>query len=510
MPDRRDFIRLTAATAAAAAGAGTVADAAAGTPAGEVGRASRWAALRRNLTGDLVLPSDTAYEQAHQLCMGQFDGIRPRAVAYCASERDVKTVLRFAQDQALHTVARSGGHSFGGYSSSPGIVLDVSRLAGVRVRPSTVVMGPGVQQVDALKALSPLGLSVVSGLCPNVCAGGFIQGGGIGWQTRKFGMAADRLVSAAVVLADGRTVRASASEHPGLFWALRGGGGGNFGVVTSYEVRPTRIASIVNYNVGWAWDTAREVIRAWQHWIVDGSRDNGAALGIQYSDAGTGVPDVFAHGGWHGSMEELDKQLDAFVADVGVPPISRTVEEKSYSEGMMEWYGCAELSVKECHRVGYTPEAKLPRQNFAADRNRMFREVIPEDGIDGMLAAFMANRRRGQFRYLNFFALGGEVNEMSRSATAYVHRTTQFFAGFSLGLLDPAYTEEDRTKAVAWIGTAFNSLHTYSLQESYQNFIDPALTDWQKSYYGENYARLAEVKRTYDPDRFFRFAQGIR
>ncbi|WP_052489393.1 FAD-binding oxidoreductase [Streptomyces sp. 150FB] len=507
--NRRDFIRLTAATLAATAGVGAVAGTAGASAGGESG-AANWAALRKHLTGDLVLPSDTGYDQAHQLSMGQFDVVRPRAVAYCESERDVQTVLAFARDHALHTVPRSGGHSFGGYSTSPGVVLDVSRLNQVRVRPSTVVLGPGVQQVDALEALSPLGLSLVGGLCPNVCAGGFLQGGGIGLGTRKFGMASDRLVSASVVLADGRTVRASETEHPDLFWALRGGGGGNFGVVTSYEVTPTRIPSIVNYNVGFPWDSAREVIRAWQHWIVDGSRDNGAALGIQYGDAGTGVPDVLAHGGWFGSKEELDKQLDAFVADVGLAPISRSVEEKPYGDGMMEWYGCADLTVKECHRVGYTPEAKLPRQNFSADRNRMYSEAIPDDGLDRMLAAFVANRRSGQFRFLSFFALGGVANEVDRSATAYVHRTTQFFAGFSLGLLDPAYTEEDRTTAVTWIDAAFDTLGAYSLHESYQNFIDPALVDWQKSYYDENYRRLAEVKRSYDPDRFFRFAQGIR
>ncbi|MGO4753040.1 FAD-binding oxidoreductase, partial [Streptomyces sp. 2MCAF27] len=194
-----------------------------------------WSGLRKRLGGDLVLPSDSGYAQAKQVYFSMYDSSSPAAVAYCESTADVRLCLAFAQHHDLPAVPRSGGHSFGGYSTTPGLVIDVSRLRSITPGDTTTALGPGVQTVDALAALAPYGQALASGLHGSVAAGGFVHGGGIGWQTRSFGVACDALVSAEVVLADGRTVICSADEHPDLFWALRGGGGGNFGIVTRYE-----------------------------------------------------------------------------------------------------------------------------------------------------------------------------------------------------------------------------------------------------------------------------------
>lgn len=503
LPNRRDFLRLGAGFGAAAA-IGTFGSA----PAGGVGRrAVDWAALRRHLTGDLVLPADAGYDLARQAESSEFDAIRPQAVAFCESEADVATVVRFAGDNTLRAVPRSGGHSFGGYSTTDGVILDVSRMNRVRVGGDTVTVGAGTQQVDALAALAPHGLLLAGGQCATVGVGGFLQGGGIGMLTRRAGLGADRMVSARVVLADGRCVRASEHEHPGLFWALRGNGGGNYGVVTSYELTPSLVTTMVNYTLAWPFEVARDVIEAWQPWAIDAPWDLGAALAVFTPDAATVPPALSMYGSWFGAPAELEALLDALVAEIGVAPTMRVVAEKTPFDAMMEWYGCAQLTTDQCHRVGYSPEARLPRSSFYRTRNRMFGG--PVSTVDELLGGFATDARAGQFRMMTFDVLGGRANEPGRQATSYVHRDTVMLCGLSAALTVPEYTEEDAAACAEWLAGGFALLDRGSLGESYQNFIDPALPDWRRAYYAENYPGLVAVKHRYDPDRFFHFARAI-
>ncbi|WP_380284548.1 FAD-binding oxidoreductase [Kitasatospora purpeofusca] len=497
---RRRSVLLAGAAAAALTAAGP----AVARPRGN------WDRLRASLQGDVLVPGDAGYDKARQSHFLQFDYLRPQAVAFCETPADVRKALSFAHWHDLHTVPRSGGHSYAGYSTNEGLILDVSRLNRTTVGASTVTLGPGAQQVDALAAVDAHGLALPSGLCPTVCPGGFLQGGGIGWLTRRAGVATDRLVSADVVLADGRFVHCSEYEHPDLFWALRGGGGGNFGVVTRFEVRPIKIPTMVNYNLTWPWEQAATVIEAWQDWMIGGSRDLGGALGIQWVDAGTGHPDVLVYGGFAGNRAAFDQQLAALVSAVGTQPTTSAVAEKPYRQAMMQWYGCQDLDTSQCHRIGYLPESQLPRQTYSLDRNRMVSRAIPAEGIRTILDNFTAAPRAGQFRYISIFALGGAANDLPRDATAYVHRTTELYVANVVGLSSPTATEDDRTAARAWVTSAFDAIDPYSNGEGYQNFIDSLLDGWQSAYYAENYARLSQVKRSYDPERFFRFAQAIR
>ncbi|WP_326585317.1 FAD-binding oxidoreductase [Streptomyces sp. NBC_00487] len=511
MINRRGAVRLgIGAGAATALGGALSAPTAGAAPSGRRRAAGPdWNALRRHLSGDVVLPGEADYDRARKIYIGYYDRVRPQAVAYLDNTEDVRTALKFAQDHAIRPTIRSGGHSFGGYSVSDGLVLNLSRLDTVRLGTRTVHVGPAAQQVDVLQQLAPQGIAVASGICPGVCPGGFVQGGGLGWLTRQYGMACDTLVSAQVVLADGRVVRASPKEHPDLFWAMRGGGGGNFGVVTRYEMRAFDVRSMVNFQLTWPADAAQRLMAAWQNWVIDGPRELGAALGLQMTDAGSDAVDLMVYGAWLGAPDRFPAVLDSLISMAGSAPATRDIKELSYRDAMMSWYGCADLTPQQCHTVGYTPEAKLPRENFALDRNRMFSGPVPDQGLHDMLNVFYADRRPGQFRYLSLFAFGGAANDVERTAAAYVHRDTEFYTGFSVGLSDPSPTPEDEAAARAWDDKAFAVIDPLSNKESYQNFIDPALTDWKSSYYGENYERLTTVKRTYDPHRLFSFAQGI-
>lgn len=501
---RRNFLGLGLSLGSAAVVGGVSGGSASAAP-----RTNALTGLRRHLDGDVVLPGDPRYALAKQSANGQFDAISPRAIAYCTSERDVRTVLAYAQHEAVPTAIRSGGHSFGGYSTSPGIVLDVSRLRTVDFSGTEVTLGPGTQMVDALAALAPHGRVIVGGTCPTVCVGGFLQGGGVGWQTRKFGMACDQLLEATVVLADGRIVRSSDDEHPDLFWALRGNGGGNYGVVTSYRLRPAPVTTVVNWMLTWPWDAAADVAENWQQWAVDSPDDLAANLIVMNTDAATGVPMVFAYGTWYSTPAALDQQLDALVAAVGTVPATRSATPMTPYQAMMEYYGCSDLSTDQCHRVGYSPEARMPRNLFYRTRNRMFADPVSRSGVDRMLSTFTADPGPGQFRMIYFETLGGQANRRARTDTAYVHRTTRLLAGFSLSLTREGYTAADVAAAESWLGQGYRDLQPGSLPESYQNYMDPSLESWRQAYYGENYPRLVQIKRQYDPHGFFRFAQSI-
>ncbi len=507
MISRRALLRAGAGVGAAAAftaaSANTGSVWAAGSPP--------WGTLRDKLSGHLVLPTDSGYDLARQLQLAQFDAVHPQAVAYCANSADVTACIRFAQDNYLPVAPRSGGHSYGGYSTSPGLVIDVSRLNGVQVGQNTVRLGPGGQGVDIAAALAPHNVQVCTGTCPTVCVGGWLQGGGLGQQARKFGMGCDRLVSAEVVLADGSVVRCSSDRHPELYWALRGGGGGNFGVVTEYEVLSTQAPAITNYNLNWAWSDAIDVIMAWQQWVAQGPRELSAELLIEFqTDSASGTqPLVVATGGYLGAKADCDRLLNELVSAVGRPNTTRDVVEQPYQQAMMTVFGCGDHTVAQCHRVGYSSEAQLPRDIWATQRNLYFREPLSRSAASEALTAFLADNRGGQFRFFGLFAYGGRINDVAPTDTAFVHRDSLFAAGYQIGLTQPNPTQADIDSAQGWVNRGYTTLDPYSNHESFQNYMDPALGNWRQAYYGQNYTRLQHAKRCYDPYRFFHFAQSI-
>jgi FAD/FMN-containing dehydrogenase len=463
--------------------------------------------LRRRLTGRLVLSTDPGYEQAKQLQSAQFDNARPQAIAYCENSEDVAACVMFAQDNGIRVTPRGGGHSSAGYSTGDGVVVDLSGCAGVSLGARTVRVGGGAQGVDILAALNGHSTQVLSGTCATVGVGGFVLGGGHGPLARRFGLGSDRLVSAEVVLADGSRVRASEQEHPDLFWALRGGGA-NFGVVTSVEVLPARVSHLVLFDLYWDWPDAVDVMTAWQQWVVDApwelsSRVWAAALGD------TAPPQVLVHGTFMGSPADCDRQLSRLIAAVGRQPTSRTAERLPYSDAMMRIYGCADRTVAQSHRVGHNPEAQLPRDNYGRTANRFAVAPLKENAVAAALAAFEANRRAAQFRIFGIYAFGGRINELDRSATAYVHRDAVLSPFYSASVLRPAPDQDEQEAAATWVRHGAETIDVYSNGESFQNFMDPCLKDWRQAYYAENYPRLRAVKHAYDPQNLFRFAQSI-
>jgi FAD/FMN-containing dehydrogenase len=456
-----------------------------------------WEKLRAGMTGRLLLPSEdaAAYDRARRPYMSQFDAVRPRAVAACATVEDVAACVRFAREHGLPVAVRSGGHSGAGYSTTEGLVVDVSGLDAIGFGGGTVTLGAGLRFAAVLDALSPRGLVLPGGMNPTVGLGGFLQGGGFGLLTRAYGMACDRVVSAEVVLADGSVLRCSAEADPDLYWAVRGGGGGNFGVATRFEVAPVELSRMVNYTLGWSWEDALAVFAGWQRWALGCPRELGSSLLFVLPDAAPGnLPTVSVIGGWTGEAARLEAILDEFVAAAGRPPILRDVRPLTYHAAMTQWYN---------------PPGAQPRSGYQQAKNRLFDREIPESALARVLAAFDADRAAGHTRVLNAYLLGGQANEPARTASAYVHRDTAFLLAVGDTVAAAAPDQAVIAASTAWVEAAFLTYDGLSNGESYQNYIDPRLADWRTAYYAENYDRLVAVKNTYDPDRFFDFPQAI-
>jgi FAD/FMN-containing dehydrogenase len=506
--DRRTFL-----------GAGTGAVLASGLGLGAPGSAGarprpgvKWERLRAALTGDLVLPGDAAYDHAKRLAAAQFDDIHPRAVAYCESAADVRTCVLFAQHEDVHAVVRSGGHSFVGWSTTEGLVVDLSRMNAIRPDGGgTLRLGPGAQAVDVVGALAPLGLSVPAGFCPSVCPGGFVTGGGMGWQFRKYGPTSDRLRSAEVVLADGRIVTCSEHHREDLLWALRGGGGGNFGVVTRFDLAPTREPRAVMFNLTWPWDDAVTVLDAWQRWQVTTPPATCPRAALLLNDAAPGaVPTVIVTGAHLGEPSEVEAMLAELTSEIGRPPATRVVRDLTYEQAMMAQFGCENDSIEQCHLSGANPEALLPRTQYVHHRSRMFSRAVPGSGVTRMVEAYDRDRRKGQYRWLGLLGLGANANRVRPTDTAYVHRDAETFAVFTVGLGTPVPPAQELAAATAWVDGAFTAMDRWSNGRTYLNYPDPDLADWAGAYYGENLPRLRRVKRRYDPHGFFRFPHAIR
>ncbi|NUS54950.1 MAG: FAD-binding oxidoreductase [Streptomycetaceae bacterium] len=466
-----------------------------------------WDRLRTRLTGDLVLPADSGYDLAKQNQFGEFDAITPRGIVYAETTADVSLAVRFAREHNLRLRTRSGGHNYRGWSTGEGLVVDLSRIHHATATGSTVHLGPGAQSIDALYALAPLGLQVIAGTCPTVCPGGFLSGGGIGYQTKKFGVGCDHVVSAQIVLADGSVRRVSADNSPDLFWALRGGGGGNFGIVTDFEVTPIDAPRMVAFTAIFTWDRAAEILAAWQQWHLTTPDELGSALVFMLDDAAPGnVPTPLITGGFHGPEAGLRAALDQLSALVGAAPVVLDVQDLAYHEGMRLSYGCAELTQDECHRVGTNPSALLHRTALLREGYRFLDRALTTSEIGNLLAAWDGDRVAGQRRFLHGMTLGGANTRTGRQENAFVHREAQFILGFDAQLDNP--TPELIAGSEAFVDRGMAVLDPVG-RGSYVNFPGYRLPDWAGQYYAENYPRLLTVKRRYDPDNVFRHPRSI-
>jgi FAD/FMN-containing dehydrogenase len=431
--------------------------------------------LRAALDGDLLTPDMSGYDRARRPAMPRYGHVRPQAVVRCASPRDVARTLTHARATGTPVAVRGGGHCSAGRSSTEGLLLDLGLLdtvtvdAGGRAR-----VGAGARLGRVYDALHDRGRAVPAGCGPTVGIAGLTLGGGIGLLGRRYGLTCDALVGAQVVLADGRCVDCDAEREPELFWALRGAGGGQFGVVTSLVFATVPAPRVTRFELRWPADAAAAVISAWQERAPDSPDDITADLTVAAGPEGL---DVVVFGAALRDRAATATLLDELLGAAGNRP------EADLRGG---------VSVRDLKR-SFSDADERADDIPTTTRSEFFSRPLPAGVITALLDEIAGGPRAGR-RELSFTAMGGAYNRVAPDATAFAHRGERFLLDHS------AQAVED----IGWVDRSWAIAHEHGSGRVYPNFPDPRLDDWARAYHGPNLPRLVAAKRTYDPGRLFR------
>ncbi|TYL38495.1 oxidoreductase [Natronococcus pandeyae] len=441
-----------------------------------------------SLRGELIQSDDPEFDDASAIYNAMIDR-HPRLIARCANVADVLAAVTFGREHDLETAIRSGGHNGAGLGTvDDGLVIDLSDMTGIRVDPDaeTVHVEAGCTWGDVDHATHAFGLATVSGVVSTTGVGGLTLGGGHGYLTRKHGLAIDNLVSADVVLADGRLVRASKDENPDLFWALRGGGG-NFGVVTSFEFQLHPVETVVAGPLFWRIDELEDTMRWYREWLPEAPEDV-YAFYLTAEVPGDPFPEEL-HGEqvcglmwcYLGPEDEAEDVIQP-ARDVAEPlfehvgpmpyPALQSMFDDLYPPGD-QWYWKGDF-VSEL-----TDAAIAEHQRFA--------EVPTPQST------------------MHLYPVDGAVDRVDEDETAWVHRDATWSMVIAGVDRDPSNSD----LIADWARDYWKAVHPHTAGGSYVNFMMEEGQDRIRASYGDNYARLQEVKATYDPDNFFRVNQNI-
>jgi FAD/FMN-containing dehydrogenase len=455
--------------------------------------AADWKQLAAHVDGALARPGSSTYATVRLTQNPRYDGARPLAVLSVANPADVATAFSFAQDHGLRVAIRSGGHSYPGWSAGDGaLVVDVRPLDEVSLSGTTATVGAGATLVRVYDELGGAGRAIAAGSCPTVGIAGLTQGGGIGVLTRAHGLTCDSVTAMQVVLVDGRVVTASHDEESELFWALRGGGGGHLGAVTSFTFTTFAAPTITRAYMAWPFSAAEEVVPPWLRTIPEADPRLWATLRLLGGQAHPAGPALFMSATWAGPASGMDAALKPFLSTVPTPSTDSR-GTASCLDTMLTYAGCSSIPVERCHTG---PGGSLDREAFAATSHIITSaEVDMGTLLDQVSAAHGSGLKEAG---ISLDALGGKVDDVGGSDTAFGHRgalsTVQYTATYDSG---PA------TAATAYV-RGFRSAMTPSWGSgAYVNYADASLSDYQRAYFGPNAGRLARAREAYDPHGFF-------
>jgi FAD/FMN-containing dehydrogenase len=449
--------------------------------------------LRGTFRGDLILPGEGQYEEARRVWNASIDR-RPALIARCTCTADVVAALRVARAHGLEVAVRGGGHNLAGYAVADGsVTIDLSGMRAVHVDASacraSVEAGCLLSNVD--RATQRYGLAVPSGLVSHTGVAGLTLGGGVGWMSRKYGLACDNLLSAQVVTAAGDVVGASEERDADLLWALRGGGG-NFGIVTSFEFQLHPIGPMVASGAGiYAIQDGEAVLKGFRQLTQEASDETTWIASIWDAEPDSFLPEechgkpvvalVFAHVGRAEEGLALGRHLESIA-----PPIAKDVGLVPYTELQASKDEGWRHGQRQYWKAHYLNELSDPAIEVFLTRGSQSSEKSP--GISGSLQA-----------------LGGAIGSVSDQATAFSHRDAAFDFMSTTTWTDPDEDDERRGRA-----RRFGDAMAQFSQGVYVNNLGIEGDDRVRAAYGpEKYARLATLKGRYDPDNVFHLNQNI-
>ena len=447
----------------------------------------------QSLRGALIDRNHPEYNEARKLYNGMIDK-RPLLIARCVDVADVITAVSFGRDQKLPVAIRSGGHNGPGHGSvEDGLVIDLSMMKGIRVDPSsrTVRVGPGCTSGDVDHATHPFGLAVPFGIVSTTGVAGLTLGGGSGHLTRKYGLTIDNLLEADVVLADGKFVTASKTSNADLLWALRGGGG-NFGVVTSFLFQAHPVGMVFAGPIAWEQSHAREILRAYRDFIPKAPEELGAFVGLKMVPSTPPFPNEF----WgaricllvacYNGPEPDGKKALAPLLNALPPPA-------------LNWMSMMPFPALQSMFDGLYPKGM--QWYWRGD----FVKTLSDAAIDAHLQE--AAKTPSELSLMHLYPTDGAVHRIGKQETAWSARDANW--SMVIAGIDP--NPQKAGAVTRWTKDYWAAVHPHDLAGGYSNFMmDDEGESRVKATYGENYPRLAALKAKYDPANLFRINQNIR
>ena len=455
-------------------------------------QATKIEALKDSIKGEILFPKDEAYESARKIWNAMIDK-HPGVIVRCSTTSDVVRAVNFARDSGLLLAVRGGGHHIAGNAlCDDGIVIDLSKMRAASVdagrRRVTIEGGATLADLDA--ATQAHGLATPVGINSTTGVAGLTLGGGFGWLSRKYGMTIDNLESAEVVTAAGEVVRASATEHPDLFWALRGGGG-NFGVVTRFEFRlhpvgPGVLSGLIVYPLS----EAKSVLQRYREFAAKAPDELAVWSVLRLAPPLPFLPEKV-----HGKGMIALALLYAGEPKQGEPLIEPL---RKFGTPVGEHVGVQPFTAWQ---QAFDPLLTAGARNYWKSHN--FSTL--KDGLFDAVADYV-NRLPSPQCEIFFGALGGATMRPTPDSAAYPHRDVQFVINVHTRWENPA----DDARCIGWARDFFNAAAPFASGGVYVNFLSADEGDRVRAAYGSNYDRLARVKRKYDPANLFRMNQNIK
>ncbi|ORX90581.1 FAD-binding domain-containing protein [Basidiobolus meristosporus CBS 931.73] len=444
----------------------------------------------------IVSQSSSEYSKVNFNFNKRFN-FKPLLYVVAGSVKDVQNAVKCSVQNNRTISARSGGHSYEAYSQggrNGDVIVDLSKLNDVKIdaKSSSAVIGAGSLLGPTYYKLFKNGnYGIPAGTCPQVGIGGHALGGGFGLFSRKHGMVSDNVLEINIVNAKGEALVANAKSNPDLYWALRGGGQGSYGIVTSFKVKLFKAPSkVTTFSYSWDFKDFTRVYQAFQDLAFSDPSDLlGPSL---YINPGDGV--IF-QGAFQDTKSKLNAVIKSFLS-AAPKPTGVSVKEGTLLDAVSEFSGISG-GVEALAKVKF---GGTPREYLKA-HSAIVQKPINNQGVQALQAALA---KAPAYGYFLFDMYGGAVGRVSPTATAFVHRKdTKMVAQM---IIEPPKVSARDTK---WLADAYKSVKPYFSSSAYQNYIDRDLNDWQSAYYGVNFKRLVQVKRKYDPSNVFHFAQSI-
>ncbi|OJW78346.1 MAG: hypothetical protein BGO59_30535 [Spirosoma sp. 48-14] len=452
-------------------------------------RIAPWDELASKLQGALVRPGAASFSELSTPWALQYASTIPQAIAQCRTEADVQTCIQWAKANSMPIVARSGGHSYGGYSLTTGLMINVSALNTFTYEPTTglATVGSGARNRTIFTQCKPLDRAIPHGRCYEVGVAGLVLGGGIGFDMRLHGLTCDALRETRIVLADGRMLTCNEKENADLFWACRGAGGGNFGIHTSFTFDTFPVGTITTFNLVWT-DRLADTFAAIQTMTLSAPDTLGIKVSITaQKQAGASVLSLSILGHFVGSEADL-RSLIAPILTVQ-KPAEQTIQIAPYWDGQ-------QLITEE------------GRPEYSHERSRFVKGQLSDEAVRQIILNLKNWPGTSKAATWKYFLLGGQIDARSPTDMAFVHR------GYSmLSSIELEWTPADDAALLAkneqWLTGFHNQMEAYTSSYCYQNFIDPSQEGYLQAYYGTNLPRLQAIKRKYDPENLFNYPQSI-